>query len=558
MILDPLDIPEELLEAQEKGGLVVFAGAGVSRGAPSDLPDFKGLAAWVARGTQFERELSPQEQQRLDRYFGEMARADVQIERLVRQRIGDPASCPTDLHRWIIDLFPQPKDIRVVTTNFDTHFSSILTERKLQCDQYFAPALPLGRKFRGIVYLHGSLLREDDPLVLSDEDFGRAYMSEAWARDFLRGMFDCYTTLFVGYSHTDPPVEYLARGMSAMHVAPRYALASKDEEPWWNSLKVKTIPFGKPGGDADFSELRRGLHAWARFSKDQPTDTAQKVRDILRSPPTMKPAQSQSSLLLRCLGRRDECHFFTSEAAGWHWVDWANEQGALKPLFDPTTKELTEPQRHLAWWLAKILIAEPSDRGLLLIAQHGGTFSRELWLFLCRNLWQHANADFTSPIIQQWALLLISTCPRGHNSELGHLLTPAAKAAPRTLGLVLFRFLTNVRVTASSGWTFDLQEIPGEFSTRPKADLDLIIACESYHLEDAWEKVFKPLIPELGRDLLRILNDRLNEMSRMLRTTQNADSRRDPWSARGSIRGRDAYRRDYDHTLILDFLPALK
>ncbi len=41
------------------------------------------------------------------------------------------------------------------------------------------------------------------------------------------------------------------------------------------------------------------------ISKDQPTDIAQKVRDILRSPPEMKPAKSQSSLLVRCLGRKD-------------------------------------------------------------------------------------------------------------------------------------------------------------------------------------------------------------------------------------------------------------
>jgi len=36
MILDPLDIPDALLEAQEQGRLVVFVGAGVSRGSPSD------------------------------------------------------------------------------------------------------------------------------------------------------------------------------------------------------------------------------------------------------------------------------------------------------------------------------------------------------------------------------------------------------------------------------------------------------------------------------------------------------------------------------------------
>lgn len=73
MILDPLDIPDDLLEAQEQRRLVVFAGAGVSRGSPSDLPDFAGLAVSVAKGTQFEKDLSSQEHQRLDRYFGEMA-----------------------------------------------------------------------------------------------------------------------------------------------------------------------------------------------------------------------------------------------------------------------------------------------------------------------------------------------------------------------------------------------------------------------------------------------------------------------------------------------------
>ena len=553
MILDPLDIPDELLEAQEQGRLVVFAGAGVSRGTPSDLPDFKGLAVSVAKGTQFEKELSKHEH-RLDRYFGEMVRGGVAVESEVRERIGNPASLPADLHRWILDLFPEQKNIRIVTTNFDTHFNSVLAERKLQCDQYFAPALPLGRSFRGIVYLHGSLLRKDDPLVLSDEDFGRAYMTEGWARDFLRGMFDTYTTLFIGYSHTDPPVEYLARGMSAIRVAPRYALVSKGDEDWWNSLKVKPITFEKPGGDADFSELGRGLHAWAQFSKDQPTDIAQKVRDILRSPPEMKPAKSQSSLLAHCLGRKDECHFFTSEATGWRWVEWANEQGLLKPLFGPGPTEFNEPHGQLALWLARMLISEPSDKGLLLVAEHGGAPGRVLWLCLCRRLWPYENPDFTSPIIQKWLLLLVSSCPDMHKRELGHLLAPVTKAAPKTLGLVLFRFLTNLRVTVSSGWTFDVSATPDSFSTRPKADFDLVLVGESFHLEQSWETAFKPLIPELGREYLHVLNDRLREMYAILRAAEKADERHDPWSMRGSIRERDAYREHRNASLVLDCL----
>ena len=430
MILEPLDIPDELLEAQEQGRLVVFAGAGVSRGAPSDLPDFKGLAASVAKGTQFENELSNYEQN-LDRYFGEMARGGVDIQHLVRERIGNPASKPADLHRWILDLFPETKDIRIVTTNFDTHFTSVLTERKLKCDQYFAPALPLGRSFRGIVYLHGSLMREDDPLILSDEDFGCAYMTDGWARDFLRGMFDTYTTLFIGYSHTDPPVEYLARGMSAMRVAPRYALVSKGKEGWWNSLRVKPITFEKPGGDADFSQLGQGLHAWAQFSKDQPTDIAQKVRDIVRSPAEMKPARSQSSLLVRCLGRKDECHFFTSEAVGWRWVEWANEEGLLKPLFE---RQPGEPSATpMAWCLAgKTLIAEPSEKGLLLVAGNGGTIGHASGC-PCAAAFGRFKTGFHFAPSPEMAVAADRLLPDRHKSELGHLLEPVAKAAPKTL-----------------------------------------------------------------------------------------------------------------------------
>jgi hypothetical protein len=65
--------------------------------------------------------------------------------------------------------------------------------------------------------------------VLTDEDFGRAYLTEGWAREFLQRLFAEFTTLFVGYSHNDLPVEYLARGMSGKPIAPRFALTATGE-----------------------------------------------------------------------------------------------------------------------------------------------------------------------------------------------------------------------------------------------------------------------------------------------------------------------------------------
>jgi hypothetical protein len=50
-------------------------------------------------------------------------------------------------------------------------------------------------------------------IVLTDSDFGRAYLTEGWARRFLVDLFRHFTVLFVGYSHSDTVMHYLARAL---------------------------------------------------------------------------------------------------------------------------------------------------------------------------------------------------------------------------------------------------------------------------------------------------------------------------------------------------------
>ena len=44
-------------------------------------------------------------------------------------------------------------------------------------------------------------------------DFGRAYLTEGWARRFLVDLFRSFPVLFVGYSHNDIVMTYLARAL---------------------------------------------------------------------------------------------------------------------------------------------------------------------------------------------------------------------------------------------------------------------------------------------------------------------------------------------------------
>jgi hypothetical protein len=113
-----------------------------------------------------------------------------------------------------------------VTTNFDTHFS-VAAEGLFQAkvETFYGPALPLGYDFTGLVYLHGCAGKDAGRCVLTDGNFGRAYLTDAWATRFLAAMFTQYVVLFVGYSHDDPVMNYLARGLSPIGQKSRFAFA---------------------------------------------------------------------------------------------------------------------------------------------------------------------------------------------------------------------------------------------------------------------------------------------------------------------------------------------
>jgi hypothetical protein len=164
-------------------------------------------------------------------------------------------------------------------------------------------------------------------------------------------------------------------------------------------------------------------------------------------------------------------------------------------------------------------------------------------------LWTAEKPDFALPLVQKWLLLLVSSCPEEHKRELGHLLRKVAEAEPKTLGLFLFRVLISLRVTISSGFALDFAGTGESLERRPRAEFDLVLVGDSYDLEEAWDNVFRPPIPGLGRNYLRILGYQLQEMYGVLRSVEKADERHDPWCYRSSIRERDAYRDDHDNSL---------
>ena len=242
MRIKNVDFPQPLLEARQNGKLVIFAGAGVSIPPPSNYPDFDGLAERVAGGS-----LSREKDERVDHFLGRLKDQGVAVHAIVHRMLSDEQSHPNQLHRALLNLFDGPAKIRLVTTNFDMHFNSSLTavfRTEAETETYTAPALPLGSSFSGIVYLHGNVAKPADRLILTDSDFGSAYLADGWATRFLQQLFQHNIILFVGYSHNDTVVDYVARGLTPESRSPRrYALTLGGNEAHWKRLGITPIVY---------------------------------------------------------------------------------------------------------------------------------------------------------------------------------------------------------------------------------------------------------------------------------------------------------------------------
>lgn len=397
--LGTIDFDDYILDALRDDKLVVFAGAGVSMGPPSNLADFEKLANDIAQGTG-QVASAP-----LDRFLGQLHHRKVAVHERAAQVLSPPGSAPNALHHDLLRLFRSGERVRLVTTNFDHHFETAAEVLFGNLpDVYRAPALPLGREFNGIIHVHGSLGRPSG-MVLTDADFGRAYLTEGWARRFLVEVFRRYTVLFVGYSHTDVVMNYLARALPADSVAGRFALTEEDGR--WDILGIKPIRFNKGTGADAYKELYDGVQRLAERATRGALDWQTRMAEIGgRAPPTDEDAIEEVEQALR------EVHttrFLTNVARDAEWPKWLNARKHLDAIFGAA--DLSERDNLLALWLAQNFTIEHPDAMFDLVAAHGLRLSPVFWWSIGRELGVMKEKTLEESALKRWVTILLACAP---------------------------------------------------------------------------------------------------------------------------------------------------
>jgi hypothetical protein len=514
MWIREVDLPEALIEAHRGGNLAIFVGAGASRDAPSDLPDFSTLAADIAAEAQVE--VTEPELAQPDVLLGRLADREVDVHRRVAARIGVPSSKPNRLHEAIVDLAVAGPSVRLVTTNYDPHLSTLLSARDVQVVEYMGPALPMGDDFTGLVYLHGSLSQEPRQLMVTDGDFGRAYLRDAWAARFLERMFATYTVLFIGYSHSDIVMRYLARALGPG--APRYVLTSTPDAPDWRALGIN--PVGYQVASGSHAALVDAIEGWASLSSMGLLDHRQRVAQLVSAPPSQVP--EEASYLEALVADNEKVLLFAELARGEEWLSWASAQAEFRRLFDPGAAP-TDCAPTLAYWFAEHFVMDEdlTSAALKVVREAAGRLGLPVWSAIGHHL--HVRGSPRPEWLRPWLVLLIQNDPDTGQDWLEYALVASRWPEDRTVGLLLFDHLTEPRAVLQP--SFGLSGGP-RFGIQLRGD--------GHWLQEAWQTLFLPRLAEAAPAVLAIVDRHLRRAHQLLIAADSAGPEWDPISFRRS------------------------
>lgn len=497
MLLGGVRVPAEVITAWEERRLVVFTGAGISIGSPSDLPSFPGLAAQVAHILQSPLDPTADEwKSQLDTFMDVLDEGDgVDVHRLVQGIVTQSESQPNANHEALARIAAK-YSTRVVTTNYDLHLETALRKHHRGAfDVFRAPAMPLGDDFEGLVYLHGSASDDSRRLVVTDRDFSSAYFHSAWATRFLERMFREYVVLFIGYSHSDTVMKYLGLGLGPQ--SKRYVLTDDPSNAIWRRLHVTVVEYPAERHDV----LTSCLVEWSRLGGMGLLDHRQRIRELVST--ASEPAPDEESYLKDSLRREARIRFFCEFATDKYWLEWAAKCEPFKGLFarstgpDPVTNELAE------WFARGFALVddaqlEPDERRSLsawrVFAEAGGVLSAPVWNALGSGL---VGVKTPRPAhVMRWLWVLIEQEQMGCQERLLDyaLEWPDLRNDPELL-LALLTHLMTPHLVPARGWN--------------SAQIGVKTRGKLHWMDQAWRRSLQPDIAALAPRVLPVVETAL-------------------------------------------------
>ncbi|MBH0024432.1 SIR2 family protein [Salinibacterium sp. SWN248] len=537
---DGIALPAELEQALKTNTLVLFCGAGISAAPPSCLPGFRGLVEAV--GSELGRSdllpADPNAPVQFDAVMGELNELQHDVHARVSARLRTTTQ-PNSYHRNLLRIGQSQADgPRIVTTNFDLLFENSAREIGQSLPVYTAPALPLGDDFSGLVHLHGSIdSASGQRMVVTDTDFGQAYITEGWATQFLTRMFERYVTLFVGYSADDTVMRYLTRALPAdgktrfafIEAGQRDSAAAR-----WGRLGVTPIPYPSPE-EAPHASLELFIENWRKRLTGTSVERFDRIRAILADGPDGQSLPEHELLWL--LSDAEHSRHFRNGADAASWIPRLDALGVLDKLFDASALD-SDDDVGWALWAASSFASDDGAALLTAAARHGGRLGRALWFQIWLCLFQGYRRGEQH---RQWLLMLAADQSSRDIARLSSLLREVAEKDASAAEVLLHHLLIpQLQFRAHRGWLDEGDSL----------DAEMVLALQQSSIRDAWPT----LLPSLtGPDhLLSVVLDLIRGAESTATLFSGHDRRHVLSARRRRVDGVDQYGREDPYVLVVD------
>ena len=225
---------------------------------------------------------------------------------------------PAPIHRDIVRLSDRGGASAIITTNFDLLLEEASKNAGASLETYSLNSLPRPTRrqdFSGVFHIHGALdadNRRISDLIVTDQDFGDAYLRQRTVPDFIYDLTRLYHLVLIGYSANDPPMRYLLNAVASdenrfSDIKKRYVFTpSSSPDPValvdWRARGILPIEYNSNSRHVTLSAT---LARWAQLSvHNGRRDVVEaELRRIVKKPRTMADVSDQD--LFDHLFRRD-------------------------------------------------------------------------------------------------------------------------------------------------------------------------------------------------------------------------------------------------------------
>lgn len=503
MYLNNIDFPNQILDAILENKLVVFAGAGASMGKPTSLPDFLELAEKIAEGTG----KTIKQNEPCEVFLGALKAGGVDVNGDAAKILSSACLKHNDLHETIVDLFLSPSNLKIVTTNYDQMFEQVLEERSINIPVYNSPALPLGNDITGIIHIHGNV---EDPkyMVVTDEDFGRAYLTDGYAARFLVRLFESYTILFIGYSYNDTILRYLTRAMSRENASNRYILTD-DTKSDWKSLGISPVFFPRK----KYPVMCDGLVKLGQYAKRGLWDWKNQFAEFAEKPPKDLTFDTEIDY---CLESLERSKVLSGCIRGTEWLQLLDRKGVFSFCY---SEERIVDEKGFLWanWLCNTFVGYDDNSVKQFLAEHDNKISNMFAkLLLKKIILENNSVDHTAfreyltlfdrYIVDPW--IISKSIEVANEHRLYHL----------CLHLFEKYFVVSMKVGKKLWLAGEVIEPVHSFAG-------------SYYLVQAsWKLISNNVIPRYAMDIISFVRQKIEDLHYQYVELGAASDNKEPWS----------------------------